>query len=688
MEKVFDKYTLEYKPVDEGASLTSISFPNEIKELILPDEIDGKKIVEIGENFIFRKSGPIESLVLPKYLKRIDKQGLRRMYHLKKVEIPASVEIIEEKALEGCESLVELTFEKGSKLKSIGTSAFEKCLRLKEIYLPEGLEVIGEDAFYGCANMNYSLRVHVPSTLKKCGENSFSQYSGYGGRMYDEITIVYSAYSHANGSVTFSEKINKIEMEYDETITVDKSEYSLDPSGAMLKKLFVNVNKIIIPQKITYKGKDYPVYGVMPNAVETEQELFEEIVIPEGIVFIGTNAFNVNKVAKPVFLPDSVKFIDEHAFNGNIPFIHVPYIDKEKFEFSCTSFIIYENEVDVKKDGIYIMGGIKREDIRNNDDFYYVIKNKKVGLIRYIGKDENFYIPNTIDGLPVTMIAGLCYFHIKYVNEVKIPKNVEYVYGDFLPKEYGSISFEEGSHLKYFDRDSIRSGHANSFVLPDSLEFIDHSFHSRFGSWGSYYNLTVPHFKRLKYLSYLALTDPSVKSLYLPKTIYFVNYSAISYNTIEEITFEDGSEPIYFHFNSNVYKNRRLKFNKYKGGFYLGSKSNPYLLLVYIDDVGNPIIEVHPDTILISDMAFGHTANAIRITFGDKVKAIWSTLPSYAKPVINKWPASLKYINKEFVDRINKDKSSPLPDTVEIIQRPGDNASKMFLKRERWYQDE
>ena len=46
--------------------------------------------------------------------------------------------------------------------------------------------------------------------------------------MYDKITIVYSAYSHANGSVTFSDKINNIEMEYDETITVDPAEITCE----------------------------------------------------------------------------------------------------------------------------------------------------------------------------------------------------------------------------------------------------------------------------------------------------------------------------------------------------------------------------------------------------------------------------------------------------------------------------
>lgn len=55
---------------------------------------------------------------------------------LKTVEIPANIESISAGAFLGCLNLENVSFEKGSKLKTISESAFAKCPKLKSITLP------------------------------------------------------------------------------------------------------------------------------------------------------------------------------------------------------------------------------------------------------------------------------------------------------------------------------------------------------------------------------------------------------------------------------------------------------------------------------------------------------------------------------------------------------------------------
>ena len=82
------------------------------------------------------------------------------------IEIPASVETIEETAFQGCSSLATVTFEKGSRLHTIEgevvfggsmcpyyTGAFLDCTALTAIEIPASVERIGVAAFQGCSSL-------------------------------------------------------------------------------------------------------------------------------------------------------------------------------------------------------------------------------------------------------------------------------------------------------------------------------------------------------------------------------------------------------------------------------------------------------------------------------------------------------------------------------------------------------
>ena len=69
---------------------------------------------------------------------------------LTSIEIPASVETIGNTAFSDCSSLATVTFEKGSRLKTIGNNAYYRCTSLTSIEIPASVETIEKKAFEPC----------------------------------------------------------------------------------------------------------------------------------------------------------------------------------------------------------------------------------------------------------------------------------------------------------------------------------------------------------------------------------------------------------------------------------------------------------------------------------------------------------------------------------------------------------
>ena len=88
------------------------------------------------------------------------------------IEIPASVETIGYDAFFGCSSLKTVTFEKGSKLKTVETNVFIYCTSLTSIEIPASVETIGYDAFSGCTSLQ-TVTFEKGSKLKTIGYFAF-----------------------------------------------------------------------------------------------------------------------------------------------------------------------------------------------------------------------------------------------------------------------------------------------------------------------------------------------------------------------------------------------------------------------------------------------------------------------------------------------------------------------------------
>ena len=115
---------------------------------------------------------------------------------LTSIEIPASVETIKASAFKGCSSLATVTFENGSQLKTIeggypSSGTFADCTALTSIEIPASVETIEAAAFKGCSSLA-TVTFEKGSRLKTIGGGGSSYYGAF-GQLKNLMTVDMSA---------------------------------------------------------------------------------------------------------------------------------------------------------------------------------------------------------------------------------------------------------------------------------------------------------------------------------------------------------------------------------------------------------------------------------------------------------------------------------------------------------------
>ncbi len=145
-------------------------------DLVIPSQVerDGVSypVAIIGENAF---GGPKSSCYEGAY------QDCKK--RVRSVVIPASVTTIEKYAFGGVATahpdIESVSFEKSSKLATIGDNAFQYCGNLAEFHFPAGVTTIGKMAFANCSKLTLLEFETVSATLpSSVGSNSFNYVGG------------------------------------------------------------------------------------------------------------------------------------------------------------------------------------------------------------------------------------------------------------------------------------------------------------------------------------------------------------------------------------------------------------------------------------------------------------------------------------------------------------------------------
>ena len=156
-------YFWAYDVSGNEVTLSAPLLPQPSGSLKVPSEIDGKKVVAIG-NGVFSSSEVLESVELPDNLTALGMYAFQGCSALKSVKFPKTLKMIDMMAFQGCSALEEVEFP--ASLQTIGSSAFSGCSALQAVEIQEGLLKIGSSAFRDCSALKSAL---LPDSLKEIG---------------------------------------------------------------------------------------------------------------------------------------------------------------------------------------------------------------------------------------------------------------------------------------------------------------------------------------------------------------------------------------------------------------------------------------------------------------------------------------------------------------------------------------
>lgn len=201
----------------------------------------------------------------------------------KTIAIPASVTRLEAEALHG--DFTSITFAEGSKLESVGDQAFRGC-DITTLTLPSTVKSLGHTVFQAC---NSLVSVEIPASVTEIQTDTFDGY-------FDADA------NEGEGNVAFAEgSIFKLQ------------DGVLYDSENLIRVLDWQEN-VVVPEGIKYIGADaFNAYSTQtPNNMET----LKSITLPESLVSIGKTAFRACKSLKSITIPKNVSEIGGGAFSS------------------------------------------------------------------------------------------------------------------------------------------------------------------------------------------------------------------------------------------------------------------------------------------------------------------------------------------------------------------------------------
>ena len=160
----------DYRLQKDG-SYTIVGYYGREKRIVIPNEIDGKRVTSIGAPQTYNTSwNNATNITIPKGVTNIRDNAFVNCDKLTSITIPDSVTSIGDYAFKECTNLTSITIP--NSVTSIGDYAFQGCGDLTSVTISKGVANIGYGAFQECYKLT---SIKIPSSVKSIGENAFDE---------------------------------------------------------------------------------------------------------------------------------------------------------------------------------------------------------------------------------------------------------------------------------------------------------------------------------------------------------------------------------------------------------------------------------------------------------------------------------------------------------------------------------
>ncbi len=307
--------TFTYTVANGGVTVTGLK-EAVTGELVIPDTIEEKPVVAIGEKAFFQKK--MTSVVLPNSVTTIGGSAFRYCKSLKTITLSSGLLEISDYAFGNCEALVGVTIPET--VTVIGQEAFEYCNNLKAANLPTALTELGLGVFAHCTALSGEFT--IPLGITKIPQYLFRNTAITSVDFGSHVTAIDDqAFTKCDKLTSIVFPLSLINIGYEAFASCDKlTEITIGDQ--------VEIGLLANP----FSKSPIQTVHIAEGATQITAEMMSEfkniqqITIPYGVTTIGERAFVGFGALTSIELPNSVTTIEKRAFYncGELGSITIP----------------------------------------------------------------------------------------------------------------------------------------------------------------------------------------------------------------------------------------------------------------------------------------------------------------------------------------------------------------------------
>ena len=325
--------------LDDDGNATITGYTGNVSALVIPEEIDGHKVIALGDN-AFKGKKLLEYVEIANTVTYIGSQCFESDKELVNVKLSSNIKRMESGAFGNCTSLTEITIPKS--LEEAGREygfgmydygPFCGCTNLKTVKLEKGLTQIAGNLFMRCYGLE---NIDIPDTVTTIGENAFKLCTSLENvKMYnsiDEINGRAFAGCTSLKSVSLPDSITGMGTEIFSGCTSLSSVKLPNKRVNIMSSTFegcTSLTEITLPDTVTtiqdHAFKNCTALKTInwsKSITDIQSYAFEncdaltKLDIPNTVTNIGTGAFYECGGFTDIAVPNSVKNLGSRAFEN------------------------------------------------------------------------------------------------------------------------------------------------------------------------------------------------------------------------------------------------------------------------------------------------------------------------------------------------------------------------------------